>query len=580
MALTREQMIQEMKLADMREALKQDQIKQSRMTVPDEVVDEMPEWLADADRLKAKNLTNNEAEQVAFLQKQYPDAEVKSDGSRVLLRKKGEQKFGVLDPSFSIGRMFSTEGLRDLGDIGSDIIQGGAEVAGAAMGAPGGIAGVMAGSAGGAGAASLAKEKLAQLLGVKEEADIGNVVKDMAWGGALPGVFHVGGKAVKATAQKVIPSLYSKATGVPVPLLNRMATTTKVDPVTGKPSAILGDDIVSKSSDEALGSIEDLQKTFGDDVAKRIDDVSKQYSASEAAGGAVDVTPVVSHIDNELMKLKQLVDENPTSGTIRDRYNELLRFRLEEIGPQGFKPKKMKISAASKLRNMLDDKYLPAFKEDVGQWVGKGVSPAKENAARDMRRLMKDQMNVATGGQTGKIDSDFIKVTEIGDFGRDYLNTPKKALATMKKISEGADDELMGRFQRLPKELQDQIMSGVQDKSLFDFFKSINKKRVVTEDALLDTAANKVLGKSPIEKLLGAGGAAAGYVSGGPIGGVIGAGLGRGAGKLVASPKSVLRAVKAGKATKAQMEAFEKMLRESPKFRAMVLGSGAAATQD
>jgi hypothetical protein len=566
MALTREQMIREMRLADMREALKQDDLRQSRIQEPMQVIDEMPEWLSDTDRLKAKNLTNNEDEQVVFLQRQYPDAEVKTDGSRVLLRKKGESAYKVLDPSFSIGRMFSAEGLRDAGDIISDVAQGGAEVVGAAVGAPGGIGGIMATSAGAGGAASYAKEKLAQMLGVKEEADMGNVAKDMALAGILPGAFNVGGKAIKATAQKAIPRLYAKATGVPVPLLKRMATS--------------GDDIAQKSSDEALGSVEWLIQNFGDDVAKRSEDISKKYAASEAAAGSVDVRPVVQQLDDEILSAKRLVDENPTVGAFKDRYNDLLKLRLSEVGPQGFRPKTMKIDAASKLRNLLEDKYLPAYKEDIGQMVGKGVSDTTEKAAANMRRTMKQQMNAATGGATGEIDKEFMKNLDIADFGRTYMNTPKKALTTLKKIAEGSDDVLMGEFQRLPKEAQEQIMGGVQDKSLYDFFKGINKKRVVTEDALLETTANKVLGKSPIEKLLGAGGAAAGYVSGGPVGGVLGAGLGRGTGKLVASPKSVLRAAKAGKWSREQMDSLEELLQRRPELIRVLYGAGAAATQD
>lgn len=577
----------EEKRAQARLIMKRQQAKQILANRPQEygkVIDEMPEWLSTSDRMKAKNLTNNEDEQVAFLQKQYPDSEVRNVDGNVQLRKKGSKDWNVLDPSFSpfSNPMGTLKDLAaDAGDIVSDIGMGAAEAAGAAAGAVGGLPGIMGGAAVGAGVASSAKEKLAEMLGVKQ-ADYMNAAKDAAIGGLMPGAFKVAGAGLKAGAKSVAPKLYSKAIGVSEPLLKRMGEfTEEADPVTGQMvKKFKVDDIATRSSDETLGSIEGLQDTFGKGVKSQLDDVSAKYAANEAAGGAVDVRPIVQDIDQMILEAKQLADSNPMSGAFKDKLQELIKFRQKEIGPMGYRPKTMKLADASRLRNELSDRYLPKYREDIGQMVGKGVTPGDEKLAESMRRGLKDQMNVATGGKVGEIDSDFIRVNEIADFGRDYLSTPKKTIATIKKLGEGNDDELLGRFQRLPKEMQEEILTVQKDKILFDYLKKSNKNRVVTESSLGKAAMDSLIGQSPLEKALTLGGGMAGFGIGGFRGGAAGSALGKGAGSWLVRPERVKNIAKAGAKAGQKLDAMEALMERNPELLRLLYSSGAVTLQD
>lgn len=530
---------------------------------PDKVNDQMPEWLNPDDRSVVKNLSNSDGESLKYLQSKYPDAEFKQSGSDILVRKKGEQAYGKLDPSFSpLSNPMGT--LKDLWndtkDLGYDAVQGVAEGAGALAGAPGGLPGVMAGSAGGAGAASFLKEKLREKYGLTDKADMGNVLTDMAVGGALPGVMNVAGKGVKALAKTATPKAYGWLVGRSPEQLKRLADK--------------GDDLANMSSDEALAGVEGLRKSFGDDVAKRLDAEGARYAAAEADGGLVNTIPIVESIDNEIAKLQQLVKENPYSGTLKQELNDAIKYRIKEIGPMGLKPKKMKLDAASKLRNALSDSYLPAYKDDIGQMVGKGVSSTEEKFANIMRRGLKEQQNIATGGQIGSIDSDYVKLNSIAKFGREYLDTPKKIISTIDKLTEGKDDVLLGKFQRLPQELQEQILGLQKDRDLYNYLKGINKKRVITDENVGTAAANALVGRSPIEKFLTLAGGAAGTASGaGYPGMAAGLAIGRGVGKVIASPKNVLRASKFGDKVGTKMNNLEELLKKNPELQSIIYGA-------
>lgn len=546
---TREEMIRELTRRDMISQLQARDAKKKEE--PDTINDAMPEWLQDGDRSVVKNLSNNNDEAISYLQKQYPDAEFKANGDDIIARKKGETAYGKLDPS----------GLEwnDIKDLGYDALQGVSEGVGAVMGAPGGIAGVMAGSAGGAGAANFLKQKLRQHYGLQDEFSVGDSIGDMAIGAAVPGVFHGAGKALKYGAQKTAPWAYSKLTGKSVPLLKRLAKS--------------GDDIASRSSDEALAGIEALGEGFGDDIAKRQADIGAKYAALEKAGGSVDVKPIVKAVDDHIAELRRLSAENPSSGAFKSQLDDAIKFRTSEIGRVGYKPKKMKLEASQKLRNLLNDKYLPAYKEDVGQMVGKGVSGTEEKLANMVRAKLREQGDIATNGVLGNVNGEYSALNEMADFGRDYLGSPKKTLSTLKKIGEGADDELLGRLQRLPQELQDKLLDARSEKEVFDYLKGVNKKHLVTSENMGSQLADSVGGKSPVEKILGAAGLAGGYVTGGPVMGVAGGALGRGIGKLLASPKSALRITKAARAMGITTEELAAKMEKSPWLMQSILGA-------
>lgn len=102
------------------------------------VIDEMPEWVSNTDRMVVKNLANSPEESIKYLQGKYPDADVRNVGGEMQLRKKGTSDWGRLDPSFSpfsnpIGTIKDLG--RDVTDFAMDAVQGGAEALGVAGGA-------------------------------------------------------------------------------------------------------------------------------------------------------------------------------------------------------------------------------------------------------------------------------------------------------------------------------------------------------------------------------------------------------------------------------------------------------------
>lgn len=548
----------------------------------DEVTDAMPEWLQSSDRAVVKNLSNNDEETLKYLSGKYPDAEFKkgADGE-IIARKSGEKTYGKLDPSFSpFSNPIGT--LKDLGnditDIGYDAAQGVSEAVGAGAGAlGGGLAGAAtgnpaavaaglayggyAGAGTGAGAASTAKELLRKKFGLTDEISGKNIATDAALGALIPAGIDAAGVGIKNLVTKAIPKGYGYAVGRTPEQLKRLADQ--------------GDNLASKSSDEALQSIEGLADNFGKAVKTEKKRVGSMYKTS----GDMNVTPVVDKIDAYIADLQNLVNQNPTAGAFKEKLQNALAWREKNIG-KGVYPKKMNIESGMRLRGELADQYLPTFKEDAGQWVGKGVSAADEDLTNIARRGLKEQANLATGGQIAGADSEFIKLSDIADFGRDYLGSPKKTLATLKKLAEGADDELLGRFQRLPENIQKMVMDGKQDKELFDYLKGINKKRVITDQNLGSEALQKVVGQTPVEKAGAFLGGLGGYLSGtGYAGSVGGALAGRGAGKVIANPKNVLRVAKTGKRVGKGMAGLEKLIQDNPELKYILYGAGDSLTQ-
>lgn len=171
-------------------------------TAAPEVVQEMPDieglWKS---RLTVKNLGNDTASSVAYLQKQHPDAEFSiGAGDQILAKKKGDTKWGVLDPNTPILSMATLKDLpQDIGDIGYDVLGGTAQgVATAAGGLAAGLPGAMAGgSASGAGIEAI-RQKLGQMAGVNKDVNLGDVGVSAAIGAAAPLVFGTGAGAKDA----------------------------------------------------------------------------------------------------------------------------------------------------------------------------------------------------------------------------------------------------------------------------------------------------------------------------------------------------------------------------------------------
>lgn len=584
------------------------------------VVDEMPEWLSDTDRLKAQNLTNSDEEKVAFLQKQYPDAQVMSSGDKILLRKKGEKNYMVLDPSMSMKNFFSKETLRDAGDIIGDVGAGVAEATGAAAGAAtgflaggyGALPGTMIGSGVASGAYSDAKERLAEALGVKGY-DASKVAQDAAWGAALPGAFHVAGKGVKAAAKKVAPALYAKATGFSVDALKDIADGAAGMDAQGPAR------LIREISEATAQNVDESKKVLGE-----------QFNAIRGSGAKVDMVPVAAEFDRLIGVAKEkrvrsglsvLSEEEKALREMKDR----ILGGVDNYGnvrtKQGIKVEGTK-TAAPEYEQTFDPIFGGGVKrtgtDGVAQYVDDGLSEVQHytgaqdvSDAMDVKSILKDYIdyNPAIGGNIGKSTAPVtrqeqdaaIKLAKILDdqmYGTDpnkrkllenygelvekarYLNkkfgNDESAMHTMRNLAKGKNHILNAEIDTLPQQTKDLIKKNSNRIKIHEFFNAPE------EGNYIKRGTEAAIGKSPLSKLLSIGGGVVGGTVGGLRGGIVGGAAGRGLGELLTSPENVKRLTKFGKDTGLKMDGIEELLRNNPEYLPIIFGTsyGAAKSRD
>jgi hypothetical protein len=574
---------QKLLIEQKRQRLKQMQAQQMSAMPQDEVTDEMPSWLADTDRLKAKNLTNNVGEQVAFLQKQYPDAEVKSQGDKVLLRKQGEQAYGVLDPSFSVGKMFSAEGLRDAGDIVGDIGQGVAEGAGAAFGAAGGLPGVMAGSAGGSLVASTAKQKLAQALGVKDNFDYGNVAMDTALGGLIPGGLAVAGTGAKVAAKKVAPWLYSKATGLSTDALKAIGSGA------GDMSDIETLDLIKGIGERIRGSVDSRRAGLKDEFVQfrgtnaQVDTTSARARLKAAIKEAREKAERSGSrlLDEEAAALggmdkKIFAKTGAPAQTVRLDYDPLT-FELNKVAEEvpNFIDPKQKLSDALDMKQAIKNKYMD-YTDDIGGKMGTGntVSAQEQRAASDvLKSLDQEIFGVSPDGKA--LNSKYKDAIDDVDYLNSRFRTDDKIQNTLRNLRKGRDRVLKGNVEKLDQGTKNSINQANKKLEIHEFFNNPEEGNYIRK------GTDTILGKTPLSKALSAAGAFTGYVTGGGYAGsAIGAGAGRVAGDLLTSPEAVKRITKGAKNMGIEMDNLEALIQQNPELLRILYGAGAAATQD
>jgi hypothetical protein len=562
----RQELINEIKRKQLIASIRE---KQSAPQAADEVTDTMPDWLDTSDRAAVKNLANNDEESLKYLQGKYADAEFKkgADGE-IIARKKGEKTYGKLDPSFSpFSNPLGT--LKDLGrdalDIGYDVVQGGAEALGAAGGAMAGLGigslpAAMAGGAAGSAAASTLKESLRKKLGISDEFSMGNIAQDALIGGAMPGVLHGAGKALKYGAKTLAPSLYSKATGVSANSLKRIADK--------------GDDIAKWNEIDAGNVLGQMKGDVDGWVSGKKGEFAQKYKQIRGMNSDVDTADLIKMIDDEIAKADAQALANPGTNAFKEAADEFRKMK-SQIFSDNVSQMKMDINDAIDLDGKISNDWID-WAPDAGQGVGTGrtVSSQQQELAKNLRNRLRGNVDSTSGGEFKNAAGDYSQFVDQINFIRKNFKDPKKIQGTLEALDKGKNLSLAAEFQKLDPALIKQIEQARGDLDLYRYFKPMNTS-LLSEEGLKDLA----VGKAPIEKLLTALGTGAGYVSGGAVGGVVGAGVGRGAGKLIASPTSVKMAAKTGKKIGKKMDSLEKMLKDNPELLYMLYGAGTASTR-
>jgi hypothetical protein len=573
----RQEMIAALRRADMIAKLREQDA--AKAAEPDQVMDEMPEWLGTLDRTAVKNATNNDEEAISYLQRQYPDAEFKSQGGEIIARKKGEKEYGRLDPSFSpISNPLGT--LKDLGrdvlDIGYDVLQGGAEAAGTAAGALAGLgagslpAAVAGGAAGGA-AASTLKEALRKKLGMTDEMSGSSIALDAALGGAVPVAFRGAGKALGFGAKKVAPWLYSKATGISTGALDKI-------------SRGAGE----MSDTEALDVIKGARESVGDYIQNSRKDFSNAFNAIRGSGTKVDVDPVVSKIDS---LIKEAESSGGDIGFLRERVSRLKALKdrvlsstatpdkkltfdpttgnIDIVQPEfGYIKGKKDISDVMDLKSRTNAEFLD-YDNHLNNGFGSGNTISAEER-RGAKELVKSLDNAIYGNDPAgqQLKKDFGEAVQAADYLDSKFFTDDKAQFTLRNLRKGKDRVLKGQVSKLPDKVQNKLQDSIERLEIADFFNNPEQGNYIKKQT------DNIFGKTPLSKVAQAGGALAGYLSGGGYAGsAIGGLAGRKLGDFLTSPEAVKAITRFARDRGIKTETAMKAIANDPKLMSIIYGS-------
>lgn len=525
---------------------------------------EMPPDVSESDRLKLKNFANSPEAMVGYLQKAYPQYNVKHFENNVYFEDPKKNLRYVLDPNQSLKETLTTgkgaiEGLKDLGDVAYDIPAGlastaagtaGAFAAGVPTGGTGALPGAMA-SAGvtGAGLEAL-RQKIGKSLGIPQEVNPMDVGISGAANAAAPLFFGPGGtlakegiktglKEAEAKAleqgsegifSRALPWLYSKASGIP--------------------------EVTIKTAGNNLNKIKDLEKsqTPQNDMAKQvIGDIERLKTAKEAAGKAKEMAVKTSTASVPLAETKQ-----PYLDKIADL--ESMENRAIEAGDEGA------LKLASQMKK--------AVQEDFDNLFGGFGDSTSAEGAQALKQSLKSPANVSQAGskgigvadnldwiaqlkqslarQAGKANTRAMSSSVEGSKEVDQAysaiggllkklgpssKSEDRALNLVKQISSGKKEALAEDLASADKNLG----TGFIDKAnLIDAFNTFRSSRPVQ-------LGIKQLKQRSGAEAVGAGtGAYLGYKNGGWGGGALGGVTGAGAGFALGSPTAVRGALNLG----------------------------------
>lgn len=615
--MNRDDMIKQLKRADM---IKQLRAADSMATPQADVVkDEMPDWLSDS-RAVVKNLSNNDDEALKYLQTQHPDAEFKKQGDDIIARKKGEAAFGKLDPSFSpISNPIGTikDLWNDTKDLGYDAAQGVAEGVGTAAGAfaglgPGSLPAAMVGGAAGSAVASTAKEALRKHYGLTDEMSGANIATDAALGGLIPGGFHVAGKGLGIAAKKVAPYLYSKATGLSVNALKDIAG---------------GADALSDA--EAGNLIKNIRGKISDGVDSAKDRFKQEYTALRGADAHVSIDPVIQRLDNAIAIAKEkrvrtgsnlLGEEERALQAMKDRIfaandngqiRTLSKSTSQNVGesaapkqvqkfdqirgsymedapvasrgvqyiPEGAEIQHIKgnmgVSDAMDLNQAIKNAYID-YSDNIGGKMGTGntVSAQEERAAHELSKILGGHIDEATGGALGATNKKYSQAIDDVDYLNRMFKTDTKTEHTLRNLRKGKNRVLKGNIDKLDDVTKKDLQDAINKLEIADYFHT-------PEDGnYIRSSADSLLGKTPLSKVLQAGGALGGYLTGGGYAGSAFGGLaGRKLGDLVTSPEAVRAITRFAKEKGIKTETAMKAIADNPKLMALIYGATAATNK-
>lgn len=537
----------------------------------DPVLQEMhPEFTA-ADRLVVKNFSNNNEAAVNYLQKRHPNLEIKVDdkSGQFLARARdgSEEAYRVLDPDTGF---FSSPGemLRDVGDIGTDIVSGIgtglATAAGGVAGAAGGGIGALPGAAlAGAGASAGLeglKQSIGKALGVGEFSGTDLAIAGGA-GAVSPLLFGTGASA----AQVAKAGLDDAALAAQKGGLGRAADWAKSsalpwlgEKVSGvSSSSIKGlasnfDDIVRMEKDPS--AITNMSKETIKDVSSSLRGAKqaawKEYQGALDATGdtLVDITPAR---DRLLTAIKEAEEAAAVGTAADDELVEALRGQLGKYfqAKDGSLKSHLPAKAAAKLDQRLgeaaDFKKLSPEGPQVGPRFSQGDSSQSlevKNLSGELKSLVSQSLDEALPEGALAARARYGEIANLEKQVKPLLKGSDKTYRTLRNLGRPANQAKQELFQTIDQEFGTNLIDKARLAETYAAF---------AKPASLPISSQGTTSTSRSIPLAAAGGLA-GYYAGGQMGGsghgsgVMGAGIGGSLGAFLGGPAAIRQYIRAG----------------------------------
>lgn len=264
------------------------------------IIQEMHPAFSKADRALIKNLGTNLSQGVQYLKEKYPKMEVDIQEGQIVGKKKGEEKWRVLDPNTGF---ISQDILNDVTDIGVDLARGAAAVPAMTFGgAVGGPVGAAAAGAVAMGGSEALREKLGQALGLpNRDLDKLKIGLEATLGAAGPLAEKGAGVAYRVVTRQIAPSKAEALTGVSSEIWKRVLEDPKK--------------VMKLESDPAAFEqvLREVSETATQGMLKRKSDVGSQFGKimkdAGDRGEMVDVAAVKRVFDKPIAEAEQAFKE-------------------------------------------------------------------------------------------------------------------------------------------------------------------------------------------------------------------------------------------------------------------------------
>lgn len=453
---------------------------------PPRITQKMPEGVSKEDRALIANFSNDPNSAVNWLQKKYPDFDIKIIGDQIGMKPKGstEDHFALI-PNASITDIFKQPSnlLQKISDHAYDIAAGIATAEAAALGAPlgagGGPLGMLgtgAAAAGTAGAALEAgRQQVGKELGINTEIKPGEVATSGLVNAASVPLFGAGrvkglaGKTYDVAAGRVAPWVAEVASGVPAEATrNYVKNASNIKAMSGVGTKQLSKEVRQEVRDTLNNAKLKVGQEIGDAVGK--------------ARAEVDLTEVkkpwkdlLAKLENEYRALgtpelaKKLADvrkeyEFYFSTAVPDEYGNLVKSELTTVSPQQAFKLKESMSQLGEL-----DKVKPGAIQSSLE----GMTPAQKelaSTARDSKSVLTDRIASsadATAESPGLLTGLNKKYSDIVQTQKD-LNAPFKTTKSTARAMSSGDADLLATLRDMDLNYGSDLMSKAQ---IYDAYK-------------------------------------------------------------------------------------------------------------